>query len=125
MSWFSKKKRILIVEDEKDLADALKARLELDNYEVLIAPNGKEGVDLARKKKPNLIIMDVMMPIVGGYEACAILKKDPATKDIPILVLTALPNVKDAEAAFESGANDFLNKPYTNDRLMEKVRKLS
>ncbi|MFN0118851.1 MAG: PleD family two-component system response regulator [Elusimicrobiota bacterium] len=124
MDWFKKKKKIIVVEDEQDIADNIKARLELDGYIVLLAGNGKDGVDLIRKEKPSLVILDVMMPIIDGYEACKILKRDEETKSIPILILTALPYVNDVEKAFEVGANDFLNKPYTNERLMMKVNKL-
>lgn len=121
MSIFNKKPKILIVEDEPDIAEGMKARLSLDGFDVILAPDGKRGVEEARDKKPNMIILDVMMPVLNGYEACKILKGDKRTQKIPVLILTALPNVKDAEAAFSAGADDFLNTPYTNDRLMKKV----
>ncbi len=124
MGFFSNKKKILIVEDERDIADSLKARLELDQYLVVVAEDGKAGVEKARSEKPDMIILDVMLPLVDGYEACKLIKKDARTKDIPVLILTALPHVEDAEKAFSSGANDFLNKPYTNERLLQKVVKL-
>jgi DNA-binding response OmpR family regulator len=123
MSLFNRKKKVLIVEDEADIAGGLEARLSLEDYEVFIAADGKDGVEKARREKPDLIIMDVMLPLLNGYEACKILKEDKATKEIPVLFLTALPRVEDTEKAFEVGGNDFLNKPYTNDRLMQKVHK--
>ena len=114
---------ILIVEDEHDIAEGLQARLALEGYEIFVATDGKAGVEKARREKPDLIIMDVMLPLLNGYEACAILKEDKSTKEIPVLFLTALPRVEDTEKAFEVGGNDFLNKPYTNERLIQKVRK--
>jgi two-component system, cell cycle response regulator len=124
MSLFRMKKKILIVEDEPDIAESLQARLALENYVVVIAKNGQEGVEQARSEKPDLILLDVMMPILNGYDVCNLLKSDKRTAHIPILVLTALPHVEDAEKAFSAGAADFLNKPYTNERLIQKVQKL-
>lgn len=124
MNLFKRKKKILIVEDEEDIALSIKARLELDNLKVILAKDGKEGVEKARSDKPDLIIMDVMMPLVNGFDACQVIKGEQKTKNIPVLILTALPNVDDAEKAFKSGASDFINKPFTNERLMAKVHKL-
>lgn len=123
MGFLSGKKKILIVEDEPDIAESLQARLGLEGFDVILAPDGKAGVEKARAEKPNLIIMDVMLPLVNGYEACKLIRQGKETKDIPVLFLTALPRVDDAEAAFEAGGNDFLNKPFTDDRLLQKVRK--
>ena len=124
MGFFQRKKIILIVEDETDIAESLKARLMLDSFNVVLAANGQDGVAVARKMKPDLIIMDVMMPIVNGLDACAALKSDDDTKQIPILMLTALPHMKDVENAFHVGADDFLNKPYSNERLLKKIETL-
>ena len=123
MSVFDKKKKILVVEDEPDIAEALQARLELEEYEVEVAKDGQEGADKARSFKPDLILLDVMLPKVSGIEVCKVLKADEKTKSIPIVILTALPHIEDAEQAFQAGANDFINKPYTNDRLMQKIHK--
>ena|SRR5258708_7096459 len=124
MSFFKSKQRILVVEDEADIADGLKARLELEKFEIILAKDGQSGVEKARTEKPDMIILDVMIPKIDGYDVCKILKTEIKTQDIPILILTALPHVEDAEKAFAAGANDFMNKPYTNDRLIHKVRKL-
>ncbi len=121
MGFFQRKKTILIVEDETDIAESLKARLMIESFNVLLAANGQDGVEAARKSKPDLIIMDVMMPVVNGFDACAALKSDNNTKQIPILMLTALPHMKDVENAFHVGADDFLNKPYSNERLLKKI----
>lgn len=125
MNLFGKKKqRILVVEDEADIAGGLKARLELEGFEVLVSEDGEAGIHAARRDHPHMIILDVMIPKINGFEVCSVLKNDAKTKDIPILILTALPQLDDAEKAFSAGANDFLNKPYLNDRLLRKVRKL-
>ncbi|MCB4755943.1 MAG: response regulator [Elusimicrobia bacterium] len=124
MGLFEKSKKILIVEDEPDIAESLKARLRIEKYEVSIAANGQAGVEKARAEKPDLVILDVMLPDIDGYEVCRVLKSEKDTRSIPVLVLTALPHIKDADRAFEVGANDFLNKPYTNERLLAKVNKL-
>ena len=121
MRFFQKKRTILVVEDEADIAEGLKARLVIESFNVELASNGQEGVEAARKLRPDLIIMDVMMPVVNGLDACAALKSDANTKHIPILMLTALPHVKDVEEALHAGANDFLNKPYSNERLLKKI----
>jgi DNA-binding response OmpR family regulator len=113
-----------VVEDEADIAEGLKARLELEGFEVMISGDGEAGIHAARKETPNMIILDVMIPKINGFEVCSVLKNDVKTKDIPILILTALPQLDDAEKAFSAGANDFLNKPYLNDRLLKKVHKL-
>ncbi len=124
MGLFQRKKTILIVEDEADIAEGLKARLMLESFHVALAANGQEGVTTARKIKPDLIIMDVMMPLVNGLDACAALKSGEDTRRIPILMLTALPHMKDVENAFHVGADDFLNKPYSNERLLKKIETL-
>ena len=125
MNFFKKKgKKILVVEDEADIAENIQARLSLDNYQVVLASDGKSGVEKARKEKPDLVILDVMMPLVNGFDVCKILKTEAGTRDIPILILTALPHLDDVDKAYEVGANDFLNKPFTNDRLVQKVKKL-
>lgn len=120
----SDKKKILVVEDESDIAESLSVRLELEPYRVVVASNGQEGVTKARSEKPDLIILDIMMPKLNGFEACKILKTDDQTKKIPILILTALTMVGDVDKAFECGANDYLSKPFTNERLLKKVQTL-
>ncbi len=118
------KKKILVVEDEFDIADGLDARLGLAHYDVIVARNGQEGVTKARAEKPDLIVLDVMMPKLNGFDACKILKSEAGTKHIPILMLTALQAVGDVDQAFEAGADDYLSKPFTNDRLLQKIQNL-
>ena len=123
MGLFDSKRKVLVIEDEPDIAEALKARLQLEGYEVQTAADGPAGIEKARADNPNFIVLDVMMPKINGYDVCKILKSENATKAIPILILTALPHMDDVEKALQAGADDFLNKPYTNDRLMQKVHK--
>ena len=119
----AKKKKILVVEDNLDIAENLEARLTVQGYEVLMAPDGKEGVEKTRAELPDLVILDVMMPKIDGYQACRIIKQDKKTRHIPVLMLTSLQLMGDAEKAFEAGADDFLSKPFTNDQLLRKIRK--
>ncbi len=118
------KKLILVVEDEPDIADSLDARLWLAGYEVAVAKDGQDGVAKARKLAPDLIVLDVMMPKVNGFEACKILKNEKPTDKTPVLMLTALNAVGDVDRAFAVGADDYLSKPFTNERLLAKVKKL-
>src|ERR1044071_3461713 len=117
MRLFHKKKKILVVEDEPDIQAGIRARLELDDFLVITASDGQQGVQMARSEKPDLIILDVMIPLLNGYDVLNLLKNEASTKGIPILVLTALPHVEDPEESFHAGADDFLNKPYSNERL--------
>lgn len=118
------KKKILVVEDESDIAESLSVRLALDHFDVIVAKNGQDGVTKARSEKPDLVILDVMMPKLNGFDVCRILKKEEGLKSTPILMLTALQMVGDVDMAFESGANDYMSKPYTNERLIQKVKTL-
>jgi len=117
------KKRILIIEDEVALAEGIQARLDVEGYKASIARDGQIGVDMAREERPDLILLDILMPRINGWDACKILKSDPKTKDIPIVMCTALTQIGDSEKAFQSGANDYVTKPYDMNRLVEKVRR--
>lgn len=117
------RRRILLAEDEVAIAEAVEARLSAEGYAVACVADGLSAVEAARKDPPDLILLDVMMPKVGGLEVCRILKADPKTAAIPIVMVTALSQMKDAEKAFEFGANDYLPKPFEFDRLLYKIRK--
>lgn len=116
------KKRILVVDDEVDLVETVLFSLELEGYEVLVAHNGEEALNLARKEKPDLILLDLMLPKLDGYKVCRLLKFDERYKHIPILMLTAKTQEKDKETGLETGANEYLTKPFDMDELMKKVR---
>ncbi len=115
-------KRILVVDDEVDLVETVRFSLELEGFEVLVAYNGEEGLNLARKENPDLILLDLMLPKLDGYKVCRLLKFDERYKHIPILMLTAKTQEKDKEMGFETGANEYLTKPFDMDELMKKVK---
>jgi CheY-like chemotaxis protein len=111
---------ILLAEDHTDSREALGALLEAFGFQVLLAVNGLEAIDLARRNQPDLILMDVMMPTLDGLEATRRLRGFPETRDIPIITLTALDQAR--EKAMEAGASDFLAKPINSGVLFSKVR---
>jgi len=114
-------KTILVVDDEANIRRFLKHELSNRGYHVLEASGGKEAIDLARKHYPHLITLDVLMPDISGHDVTAVLKNDPTTKDIPILVLSI---VEEKEKAYRLGANDFVTKPFTMKVLMSKINRL-
>jgi CheY-like chemotaxis protein len=114
--------RILYVEDNDDNVYMLKMRFELlDGFEVLVAENGEVGCAKARAERPDLILMDLDLPVVDGWEATRQLKGDPATKTIPIIALTAHAMSGSREKALAAGCDDFDTKPVDFDRLMKKI----
>jgi two-component system, cell cycle response regulator DivK len=114
------KKKILVVEDVEFNRDLLIQLLEED-YEIVIATDGAAGVDLSRLEHPDLILMDLSLPIVDGWEATRRIKSDTATRDIPIIALTAHAMKGDAERARDCGCDDYLSKPLDEDLLFQKV----
>jgi CheY-like chemotaxis protein len=117
--------RILYVEDNDDNVYMLKMRLELeDGFEMLVAVDGAAGVATAAKERPDLILMDLNLPVVDGWEATRRLRADPATRDIPIIALTAHAMAGDRERALAAGCDDFDSKPIDLDRLLAKIREV-
>lgn len=117
---------VLIVDDELDILDIYREKLVRNGFEVVTATDGAEGVELAKQKHPDLILMDVKMPVMDGITALMKLKEDPTTKDIKVVFLTAFsdPNVPevDIKAAKEMGAIDFIKKGTALDEVVEKVK---
>ncbi|HLG74551.1 MAG TPA: response regulator [Chloroflexota bacterium] len=113
--------KILLVEDNEMNRDMLSRRLERRGYEVLIAVDGAEGVNLAREKTPDLILMDMSLPVIDGWTATRQLKGDSSTQTIPIIALTAHAMAGDREKAIEAGCDDYDSKPVEFSRLIEKV----
>lgn len=111
---------ILIAEDHLDSREALSALLEAFGFRVVPAANGSQAVDLARQQRPDLILMDIMMPELDGFEATRRLRGFPETRDIPIITLTAMDGAR--TLALDAGANDFLPKPINSGMLLKKVR---
>jgi two-component system, OmpR family, alkaline phosphatase synthesis response regulator PhoP len=113
------KKKILVVDDEPDILMVLKARLEGNGYEVVTALNGEAGLHAARAEDPDLIVLDVMMPVMDGFEFFKIIKQEPAYSNIPILMLTARGAMKDTFNALD--ADGFMSKPFDSKELVEKI----
>jgi len=117
-------KRILLVDDEEQLLQLVKMRLEASSYEVLTASDGQEGLEKAQKEKPDLIILDLMLPRMDGYKVCAFLKRDRRFNNIPIIIFTARAQQSDAKLGEEVGANAYLTKPFEAQTLLAKVKEL-
>lgn len=116
--------KILLVEDNEMNRDMLSRRLAKRGYEVLIAVEGEQGVALARTGSPDLVLMDMSLPVLDGWEATRRLKSDPATRAIPIIALTAHAMAGDREKAREAGCDDFDTKPVELPRLLSKIEGL-
>jgi putative two-component system response regulator len=117
-------KRILVVDDDAMNREVMEAFLNLESYDVLLASNGKQGLSLAEQKKPNLIILDVRLPDILGYEVCEILKNNTETKSIPILMVTGFDAKEDRERAMQVGVDEFLSRPFEGETLIERVNHL-
>ena len=117
------RKKILIADDDKSVAECMEILLGLSGYDVLVAFDGQEAVKKARSVVPDLILMDMVMPKLSGFDACKIIKKDPALRHIPVIALTSLSQMGDIEKAYTAGADDYQHKPFDNAHLLEKVEK--
>ena len=117
-------KTILLIEDEENLVELLKFRLEANGYSVETASDGEDGLKKINKLKPDLVILDVMMPKMHGYDVCRLSKENAQTKTIPVIILTAHIQAKDTEKAKECRADAFVAKPFEPVELLEKIRKL-
>ncbi len=118
------KKRILLVDDEKDLVENVILRLEASGYEVIAAYDGQEGFDKARKDKPDLIILDLMLPKLDGYKVCRMLKFDEKYKNIPVILFTARGQESDQKMGRDVGANAYITKPFEGKALLNKIKEL-
>ena len=118
------KKRILVVEDEAELVDLVKMRLEANDYEVILAYDGQEGLARAKKEKPDLIILDLMLPKMDGYKVCGLLKKAARYANIPIIMFTARAQEEDVKLGKEVGADAYITKPFGAHILLSKIKEL-
>jgi DNA-binding response OmpR family regulator len=116
--------RILIAEDERDIRDLITFTLKFAGYEVFAASNGEEGYNMAKQILPDIILMDVRMPKMTGYEACKALKSEPSTKDIPVVFLSAKGQESEVQTGLEVGAVEYILKPFSPDQLAERVKTL-
>lgn len=114
------RKKILIVDDEANIRLLVSSMLGKD-YIVLGASDGKEAVDMARSQKPALILMDIMMPRMDGYTACHTIKKDPVTKAIPVVMLTAIGHELNVKLSQEMGASGYITKPFSPRDLLDTI----
>ena len=115
--------KILLVEDNEMNRDMLSRRLERKGFEVIIAVDGQQGVDMAASESPALILMDLSLPVIDGWEATRLIKADPATQNIPVIALTAHAMASDEAKARAAGCDDYDTKPVDLKRLLEKIGK--
>lgn len=115
-------KKILIVDDELDLVVVVRYRLESEGFVVIAANDGETAIEKVKSESPDLILLDVMMPGIDGYEVCKRLKSDDKYKDIPIIMLTAKVQKLDRETGLKLGANDYIAKPFDTADLLEKIQ---
>ena len=118
------KKRLLLVDDEVELVEMIKFRLEASDYEVLTANDGQQALEIARREKPDLVILDVMLPKMDGYKVCGLLKKDSRYAHIPVMMFTAKAMDADMKLGQEVSADAYLTKPFEPKVLLEKIKEL-
>ena len=116
--------RVLIADDNEQNRELLEAYLTDEGHEILMSVDGQDTLDVVAAKQPDLILLDIMMPKLSGYEVCQRLKRDVKSKDIPVLMVTALKDSGDIERAVAAGADDFLSKPVHRLELVSRVRSL-
>ncbi len=116
------RKRILVVDDEPDLVETLQLRLEQENFECLTADDGYNGLELARNEKPDLIILDIMLPSMDGYKVSRLLKFQKELRHIPIIMLTARDKPEDQLLGEQTGADYYMTKPFSMDKLVAKIK---
>jgi DNA-binding response OmpR family regulator len=117
--------KVLIVDDNEQNAELLQVYMqEIGGIETIVAANGIEAIDAVAASHPDLILLDVMMPQMSGYEVCRQLKSDSTTRDIPVIMITALNESSDYERGMESGADDFLTRPLNRVEFLARVRSL-
>jgi DNA-binding response OmpR family regulator len=117
-----KRIKILIVDDEPHIVKLIRLSLDPQKYEIYEAYSGLEALEIAKTVYPDLITLDIMMPNMSGYEVCKLLKKNPLTSYIPILMLSAKTELKDKMASIMTGADDYLTKPFDPDELENKIK---
>jgi DNA-binding response OmpR family regulator len=117
-----KNHKILVIDDEPEITDIIKAFLSGGGYDVLVENSSVMGIEKAKMYRPDLIILDIMMPVMDGYEVCANIKKDMELSNTPILLLTGKDARDDGGKSFKSGADLFIKKPFSCERLLQMVK---
>jgi len=115
------KGKVLVVDDEIYIVHILDFSLGMEGYEVLTALDGEQAFEKAKAERPDLIVLDIMMPKLDGYETCKMLKADEATKNIPVILLSAKGRNVDQKVGFEVGADDYITKPFSPRKLVERI----
>lgn len=116
--------KILVAEDERDIRELIGFSLRFADFEVVLTQNGEEAIERASLENPDLILLDVRMPKMSGYEACRRLKEDPSTRDIPIVFLSAKGQEREIEEGLDSGALEYIVKPFAPDDLADQVAEI-
>ncbi len=119
----SDKKKILLADDEEDVKTIVEVFLQSKGFDVVTAFDGLSALDLVRTERPDLILLDVMMPVVNGFEVCTRLKSDPATRDIPIIMLSAMGQAESVDRGLAAGAADYMVKPFDPVQLLEMIQR--
>ncbi len=117
------KKKILIIDDEPDILKLVSLRLKKLGHDILTADNGKDGLDSIKANKPDMILLDLILPVISGEKICRQIKKDEELKHIPVILFTAS-DVSVADTAKQLGAEDYIAKPFDPKKLVEKVQKI-
>ena len=120
----AEKPRILLVDDEPSIVKMVGKRLEIEGFEVLVAMDGRAGLMKAQADRPDLIVLDLMLPQLNGYEVCTMLKQDARYQKIPIVLFTAKTQMKDEQLGKECGADAFVRKPFRAQELITQIRAL-
>ncbi len=118
------KERILIIEDEEDILELIRVNLERDGYQVTGVTSGEKGIDTARSDMPDLVILDLMLPGIDGLDVCRLMKNDPRTAHIPVVMLTARGEEADVVTGLEIGAHDYIIKPFSTRVLVARIRSI-
>ena len=116
--------KILLVDDEPSIVKMVGKRLEVEGFRVIVAMDGQDGLQKAQTEQPNLIILDLMLPKLNGYEVCTMLKQDTRYQKIPIMLFTAKAQERDEKLGMDCGANAYMRKPFRAQELLEQIRAL-
>jgi two-component system alkaline phosphatase synthesis response regulator PhoP len=114
--------RVLVIEDERDIAELMRYNLAREGYEVRLTGSGSEGLKQARESRPDLVLLDIMVPELNGWEVCRRLKQDPELRDIPVIMVTGRVEEGDKVLGFEMGADDYVTKPFSPRELLARIR---
>lgn len=114
--------KILVADDDEDILTMIRAALLPENYQIAVARDGVEALEAARRDRPDLIVLDIEMPRMNGYDTCKALRADPLTQTVPVIMLTSRSREQDIVEGFEGGAQDYITKPFSLAHLRARVR---